>query len=287
MSCRTPLDPACIARSVTGHAAGAIAGSVVSGIAHNVQSGIAWLVSATVDWWIQVPSPSLAAEPAVGALQDWLLPVTVAVAVMAMLVAAGKIALTRKANPLVDVGYGLAIVAATSALGVLLPSMLVRAGDAWSSWVLAQSTGGQFGSRLTDVLILKGASPAVVIVLGVVAIVMAAIQAVLMLFRQAALVVLAGVLPLAAAGALAPATRGWFRRVTGWMLALIFYKPAAAAVYAAAFALLGRGKDPRTVLMGFAMVLLSLLALPVLMKFSPGPLVRSRLRLVAGCWGPS
>src|SRR5260370_28670866 len=96
---------------------------------------------------------------------------------------------------------------------------------------------------------------------------MAAIQAVLMLFRQAAVVVLAGVLPLAAAGTLAPATRAWFRRVTGWMLALIFYKPAAAAVYATAFTMIGRGKDPRTILMGFAMVLLSLLALPVLMKF--------------------
>ena len=103
--------------------------------------------------------------------------------------------------------------------------------------------------------------------LGIVAIVISAIQAVLMLFRQGALVVLAGVLPLAAAGMLTPATRGWFRRVTGWMLALIFYKPAAAMVYATAFTMIGTGKDPRTVLMGFAMIFLSLLALPVLMRF--------------------
>jgi hypothetical protein len=107
----------------------------------------------------------------------------------------------------------------------------------------------------------------VVVVLGIVAIIISAIQAVLMLFRQGALVVLAGVLPLAAAGMLTPATRGWFRRVTGWMLALIFYKPAAAAVYATAFTMIGTGKDPRTVLMGFTMVFLSLLALPVLMRF--------------------
>lgn len=105
------------------------------------------------------------------------------------------------------------------------------------------------------------------IVLGVVAIVMTAVQAVLMLFRQAAVIILAGVLPLAAAGALAPATRGWFKRTTGWMLALIFYKPAAAAVYATTFTIIGRSSDPRAVLTGFAMVFLSLLALPVLMKF--------------------
>ncbi len=47
-----------------------------------------------------------------------------------------------------------------------------------------------------------------------------------MLFRQGALVVLAGALPLAAAGTLTPATRPWFKKVTGWMMALIFYKPA-------------------------------------------------------------
>ena len=39
-----------------------------------------------------------------------------------------------------------------------------------------------------------------------------------------------------------PATRGWFRRVSGWMLALIFDKPAAAAVYATAFTMIGTAR---------------------------------------------
>jgi hypothetical protein len=271
VACPALIDPACVVGSIAGKAASAAAGSAangaMAGIASAIQSGIAWVVSSTVDWWVQVPSPDLAADPAVGALQRWMLPVTVAIAVLAMLAAAGKMALTRKANPLIDVGSGLAIIAATSAVGVLLPSMLLKAGDAWSSWILATSTGGQFGARLTALLTLPEAGAGVVLVLGIVAIILTAVQAVLMLFRQAALVVLAGVLPLAAAGTLTPATRAWFRRVTGWMLALIFYKPAAAAVYATAFTMIGTGNDPRTTLMGFAMVLMSLLALPVLMKF--------------------
>jgi len=267
MACPTLIDPACILPIVGNAVGSAAAGGALNGIASAIQSGIAWVVSGTVSWWVQVPSPDLAAEPAVGALQQWLLPVTVAVAVMAMITAAGKMALTRKANPLIHVGSGLAIITVTSAVGVLLPSMLLKAGDAWSSWVLSASTGGQFGTRLETLLTLPGAASGVVIVLGIFAIVMAAEQAVLMLFRQAAIVILAGVLPLAAAGTLAPATRSWFRRVTGWMLALIFYKPAAAAVYATAFTMIGKGRDPRTTLMGFAMVLISLLALPALMKF--------------------
>jgi hypothetical protein len=132
--------------------------------------------------------------------------------------------------------------------------------------VLEASTGGQFASRLTSMLTLSGASPAVIVVLGIVAIIITAIQAVLMLFREGALVILAGLLPLAAAGMMAPGTRTWFRRVTGWMLALIFYKPTAAAVYATAFSMIGAGKGASTILVGFAMVFLSLLALPVLMR---------------------
>jgi hypothetical protein len=268
MSCPVLIDPTCIViGKVIGSVAGAAASDALNGIANAIQSGVAWIITNSIDWWVQIPSPDLAAEPAVGRLQQWILPIAVAVAVLGLVTAGGKMALSRKANPLIDAGSGLVIIAATSAIGVLLPSLLLKAGDAWSTWVLNTSTGGQFASRLTNLLTLGGAAPAVIVVLGIVAIIISAIQAVLMLFRQAALIVLAGTLPLAAAGTLTPATRIWFKRVTGWMLALIVYKPAAAAVYATAFVLMGSGKDVRIVLMGFAMVLMSLLALPVLMRF--------------------
>ena len=74
-------------------------------------------------------------------------------------------------------------------------------------------------------------------------------------------------LPLAAAGSIAPMTRAWVRKVSAWMLALICYKPAAAAVYATAFTMIGSGGSPETALMGFVMLLLSVLTLPALMRF--------------------
>ena len=120
---------------------------------------------------------------------------------------------------------------------------------------------------ITALTLGSGAAPAVVLIFGVLAIVLALVQAVLMLFRQAALIILAAVLPLAAAGSVAPATRTWVRKITAWMLALICYKPAAAAVYAAAFTMIGSGRGIRAALTGFVMLALSVLALPVLMKF--------------------
>ena len=268
MVCPVLIDPTClVVGQAVKTATGTAASGALNGIATAIQSGVSWMVTQTLTWWIQVPSPDLAGEPAVGQLQQWILPLAIAVAVLGVIIAGGRMALTRKADPLMDVGSGLVVIAATSAVGVLLPSLLLKAGDAWSSWVLQESAGGQFAARLTSVLTLSGATPAVVVVLGIVAIIISAVQAVLMLFRQGALVILAGMLPLAAAGTLAPATRGWLRRVSGWMLALIFYKPAAAAVYATAFTMIGTGTGTRTVLMGFAMVGMSLLALPVLMRF--------------------
>ena len=268
MSCPVLIDPSCVVVvKIVGKVAGSAASGALNGIASAMQSGIAWIVTNSIGWWVRVPSPDLAAQPAVGNLQQWILPLAVAVAVLGLIIAGGKMALTRKANPLIDAGSGLVIIAATSAIGVLLPTLLLKAGDAWSTWVLQTSTDGQFASRLISLLTLRGAAPGVVVVLGIVAIIISAIQAVLMLFRQAALIILAGALPLAAAGTLGPATRTWFKRVTGWMLALIFYKPAAAAVYATAFTLIASGKGLRASLMGFAMVIMSLLALPVLIRF--------------------
>src|SRR6266702_1804607 len=269
MNCIPLIDPACLITSrLSSPATSAVAGGILGGIAQVINDGVRWIIVNTATWWIQVPSVDLGSEPAIARIQAWLLPVTAAVAVASMIGAGLRMAITRRASPLLDATGGVLALATAATLGVAIPALLLKAGDAWSSWVLQASTGGHFAQRLAAVLDLGGnAAAAVVLVFGIVAIVLSLVQAVLMLFRQVALVILAGVLPLAAAGAAAPMTRPWIRKVSSWMLALICYKPAAAAVYAAAFTMIGSGRGTRTVLMGFVTMLLSLVALPALMKF--------------------
>src|ERR1039457_16791 len=268
MPCNTLTDPACAVAHAVQSVTASAAGDVLGGIAQAINSGVVGVVENTAPWWVRIPSPNLAAEPAVAHLQQWLLPVTVAVAVAGVIAAGARMAIRRRANPLLDVTGGLLALAAATTLGTVVPALLLKAGDSWSAWILGVSTGGQFTQRLTETLTLGGsAAPAVALIFGTIAIVLSIVQAVLMLFRQAALIILAGVLPLAAAGSIAPMTRTWIRKVSSWMLALIFYKPAAAAVYATAFTMIGSGGSFQTVLMGFVMLLLSVLALPALMKF--------------------
>ncbi|MFF0521522.1 hypothetical protein ACFYTC_22670 [Actinomadura nitritigenes] len=275
--CSSVLDPGCV-QTVDNDdhpwgppmpdIPGEIGSNALDDAAKAFQSAVGWLISHTASWWVKTSSPNLETESAIGYLQLLVQPLTIAVAVLALLVVAGKMALTRKAAPAIDVGRGLLVLATVTAIGTLLPNLLLQWGDQWCGWVLNASSQGGFAKRMAAIVAIPtGVPAALVLVLCLVALFMGIIQALLLLFRGAALVILAGLLPLAAAGGLTAATRSWLTRVGGWMLALIFYKPAAAAVYATAFTLVGNGKDLHSVLMGFAMMLISLIAFPVLLKF--------------------
>jgi len=267
-ACPSILIVVCmVAPHILSSAGHAVAGDFLGMLANGIQDAVSWIFTNTATLWLRIPSPDLANEPAIVAMRQWLLPVTVAVAVGGMIAAGLRMVLTRRANPLLDVGTGLAAIAAAATLGVAVPDLLLQAGDAWTGWVLNLSAGGQFSRRLSDILAAGGSPNVIVIMFGMFALVMGALQAALLVFRQAAVIILAAVLPLAAAGASAPLTRAWIRKIVSWMLALIMYKPAAAAVYAAAFTMIGTGKNLQTLLMGFVMLALSLLALPVLMRF--------------------
>jgi hypothetical protein len=222
-------------------------------------------------WWTTAPAPDLEHEQAISMMQHWMTPVTFTVAVLALMLAAGRIILTRKGDPLIEVVTGLTVVAAvtggTTALAIVLPNRLLQFGDEFSGWILAKTAGGGFGAKLTEHLALNAMTALLAVLLGCLALVLGLIQALLLLFRQAALIVLAGMLPLAAAGTLTRATRPWIRKVSGWMLALAFYKPLAALVYATIFTLAGNGNDLHTCLMTLAMMVIALVAFPVLLKF--------------------
>src|ERR1700677_1179046 len=268
MGCPSFLFVVCmVAPHIVSGLGHAVTGDFLGTLASGIQDAVSWIFTNTATLWLRIPSPDLANEPAIAAMRQWLLPVTAAVAVGGMIAAGARMALTRRANPLLDVGTGLAAIAAAATLGVAVPDLLLRAGDAWTGWVLNVSVGGQFSSRLSDILAAGAVPDVIVIMFGILALVMGALQAALLVFRQAAVIILAGVLPLAAAGATAPLTRAWIRKIVSWMLALIMYKPAAAAVYAAESTMIGKGANLQTLLMGFVMLPLSLLALPVLMRF--------------------
>src|ERR1700733_1906949 len=143
--CNPLTSATCIAKlgvsTVTGAAATGVTNAALGGLAGAIQDGINTITKESVAWWINLPSPDLVGDPVVHTLQTWLFPFTAAVAVLSILTAGGRMALTRKATPLAEVGSGLLTLAAAVAVGTLLPTLLLRASDAYSTYVLDASTG--------------------------------------------------------------------------------------------------------------------------------------------------
>ncbi len=214
---------------------------------------------------------------AVVALRGLILPITAIVAMGGMLWNGLLMVLSRKPAPLVNVLRGLWNTALWSAVGIFGTNLLLVGTDRFSAWVitsaLARVGEPSFAKRMSTLLIpatgAGGLPPGIVILVGGIAMVASFVQAILMLFRDGSVLILAASTPLAASGSFTNATSGWLRKLVAWQLALIFYKPMASMVYATSIWLQGENssRDPRVYLMGVAMLLVALVALPVLLRF--------------------
>ncbi|MGQ7296956.1 hypothetical protein [Quadrisphaera sp. KR29] len=256
--------------AATSHApvlAAGVAGLLGDPFADAMREGAAWVMAATLGWWVAVPSVDVATSPA-GVIRGYVVWLSLAVATGGVMWQAILLMVSRRPDPLLDIGRGLFTLVLWAAIGIAAPAAALRAGDAFSTWVLLHAADGDPSTRLMSLAQLTGVnSSGAVIVLGLLLMLAGLAQAVVMVFREGAVVVLAGVVVLAAAGSLTAATRSWLPRVLSWMLALIAYKPVAALVYATAVVLMGDDQDPRTVLVGLTMMLLAIIALPALMRF--------------------
>ncbi|WP_249715035.1 hypothetical protein [Rhizomonospora bruguierae] len=162
--------------------------------------------------------------------------------------------------------------------------MLLRACESYTEWVLtwgmdcapglSQDPGCKTNALAARMqLLLLPAGPSIgsilVVVVGLVVLVASIVQAMLLLFRDGAIIILAGMLQLAASGSFTAATSNWLRRVLGWLLAMVFYKPFAATSYAVAFMLIGdpQNRDISTWFTGAGMLGMTLVALPAMMRF--------------------
>ncbi|TDE88152.1 hypothetical protein EXU48_23820 [Occultella glacieicola] len=232
-----------------------------------------------------MPTPTLAAfdgenyipSEAVAFIRDSVWWYTLALAVVAVLIGALRMAWERRGQPLADVLKALVTLVVVSGAGIAAIGLLVTAGDEFSVWVIARSPEGtdfgqnivMLGGRLTgnDAL-----GAVMVIAAGTGLLLLSLVQIVLLVFRGAMLVLLAGMLPTAAAFTNTPTGSQWFKKYVGWTIAFILYKPIAALIYATAFQLMGidLAADESgvvTLVQGITLMALALVAMPALMRF--------------------
>ncbi|POM25751.1 hypothetical protein BTM25_01340 [Actinomadura rubteroloni] len=202
------------------------------------------------------PTSFLAANTA------WLVNV---IAVFGILLVAGQVAWQRRGEPLREAMSGLIRLVLTVFAVTQVVNLLLIAGDEYSTSILAKSTAGEVEGNLLKITTTAGIGGGLVLIIALLAILSGIIQLGMMFVRSAMLVLLAGALPLAAAASIHPDGRQWYRKLMGWLLAFVLYKPVAATVYATAFnALMG---DSIAQMQGVILLVLAVLVLPALMRF--------------------
>ena len=281
---------------VTG-GAGTIAGSIASSAADVVLNSIADMVTKALNAVeMEMASWTLMSSPQVGcandpglrfvpfaqaagacpssAIQAWMTPLTLIVALVGIFWQAGKMMLTRRGEPAVRILKGLVSIVLWSGISITAVNLALNVSNSFADWVIHQSLGVSADSLVKGAIATGSAQMSTGIVVGLVIIVgildifALIVQIILMVFRTAALTILTGVIPFAATGQLTGATSQWLTKILGWTASLIFYKDAAALCYAVTFLMVkDSGDSLMQWLAGLAMSILACIALPVLMKF--------------------
>ena len=282
--------------NVLGGAASSAAAGIITVFAHAVLGSLTRAIEWLSTVWMNTPTPTLvdaSGNPTgtVAWMHGELLPLTAAVAVGSLIVGGAKIAVAEAGHAEArEFTRWLFVYALASGGGVAFAATLISTCDGFANYIIAQATtGSNFGDHLAQGLGLAtqavgsatlqpqggfllglagtGASAMLAIIIGAIALVASFVEFVFMAFRGGVLVILCGLIPLAAAFSNVPTGERWLRRIAGWIVALALYKLAAAFCYAAAFRL-SAGTDVIAVMDGLALLIVSVLALPVLLRLT-------------------
>jgi type IV secretion system protein TrbL len=253
-------------------AAGAVGGGILNSIATSFSTAEGEMLKLLLSAWVNVPSPNLSSSSTVGFPQSSLSWYVAAAAVLGLLVAAGRLAIERKPDAAKEAATGMLTTLLTIGAGVATISLLSAAGDAFSSWILNQAATGSTPTEALTQLgsfagLLATGGAGLIILLSVLAIIGMVVQLAMVLIRSVLLVVLVGVWPLAAASSMTEMGRQWYKKITGWMIAFLLFKPAAAIVYAAAIKMTLSSDSVLASIEGIILIILASLTLPALMKF--------------------
>lgn len=216
------------------------------------------------------------ATDAVGYIQDSLWWYVAGFAVLSVIIAGIRMAWTQRMQPGKELLQSLLTLLVVSSAGLTGIGLAVTAADGFSVWLLNGATDLKFGENITAMLALASTSALgliAVLIMGTLAVLFSYVQIILMVIRGGMLVLLAGIFPISASFTNTETGRAWFKKCSGWLIAFILYKPAAAIVYAAAFKLTSSNifEDDGTglvkILTGLALMAMALVALPALMRF--------------------
>ncbi|MFC8529196.1 hypothetical protein [Nocardia sp. NPDC057227] len=279
--CDLPLGPQQVCDQL-GEAVTDAAGSVLDDLADNLFDSFGRLLKWSMTWWTDLPAPQLTGAggepgPALAAIREYSGGLQVLLLTTGLIFAAGRLAMAKRAALAGEAQESVLMLARavfTSMGFAAVVTVGTRAGDAFSDWVLTDVTRGDWARAIEHAIDLNTVSgPAqlgtgVLLVIGLLGTISALAQLVMLVVRQALLIVVVAVIPLAAAAAGTGPGSQAYKRLLGWALAFVLYKPVGALVYAIALTVIGGQdqQDPQQVLLGLILLVMSVVVLPALIR---------------------
>ena len=197
-------------------------------------------------------------------------------ATVSVIVGVVKMMWQADARPGQDTLRSILTLVVVAGAGTPFIQLCITMGDSFSDWILGEAADGDFGAAMTRTMVFSATipgGPILVLIVGLLCMLAAVFQVIVMICRSGMLVVLTGMLPLAASSVNTESGKNWANKNIGWLAAFLLYKPVASIIYATCFWMVGGGAfggaekgSLVNVLVGFAFMLMCLLALPALMK---------------------
>ncbi|MFD5179433.1 hypothetical protein ACFWM1_26740 [Nocardia sp. NPDC058379] len=253
--------------------------SVIDGLVATLLSGLATLLRMGMTWWTAFPSPQLSSSagqpvPVLTQIREYTSGLQVVLLTAGIMFAAARLALAKRSGVAGEAQETFLMFARAIFAAMTFATLITvgtHAGDEFSNWVIFDATRGDLENsvaRLLDPEIMANLGPGILLVVGVFGVISMIIQLVMLVVRQALLVVVVAVIPLAAsASGTAPGSQA-YKRLLGWSLAFVLWKPVGALVYAIAFTVVGSEDqtDPQLMLLGLILMLMSVIVLPALIR---------------------
>lgn len=268
-----PTSGACAVKDIADGVGGSIMGTVLSGLGQALFDAWWRLQARVLTMWVHTPTPTAAELAGPGHVRGYAMWLATWVLVISVLVAAARTMLSRDGRSLAELGRTVLTTVVVSGAGVAGAAALLRAGDQMAAALVDEhallASAGASSTEVNAGLVasLGTGGPMILSILGLLA---SVTQFFVLLARNAVLPLVVVLLPVAAASGSTMLGRAWFGRLAAWLLALAFYKPAAAVVYAVVL-VQARSADTATkALTAFAGMVAAVLVLPGLIKlFAP------------------
>lgn len=272
-------DDDCDFTDLACHIIEGLRGTVVESWRNAIGDAIGDTLTTLGTFWVKVPTPDATGTNSISKWMNLQLAQVAAITAIGCLIGAGiQLAIARDgATQLQNLVMGIAKMVGVSFLFIPFAGLAHVFSDELSKWIIERATGNantNFGKNIMDMGVLS-LSPGILIFGGLVAVIVGLLQIGLMYARTAMLLLICAIVPVVGSTMTTRTGLNWWKKLFGWWVAFLLYKPFASIIYAIAIKLLNNkeifGKstidDTGRFVMGIMLMLFATLALPALISF--------------------